>query len=95
MKLTTLKTKSTACAILAILCLHVALTGCATVSRENADLRQLYQPRVLRLEAGLQIVTQDGLYLPQVAEVWHSDPAFRELEQRYLDAVAALAASRK
>ena len=92
MKSTTLKMKSTACALLAILCLSAVQTGCVTASRENADLRHLYQPPVLRLQAGLQIVTQDGLHLPQVNEVWHSDARFRELEHRYLDALGAHAA---
>jgi len=92
MKSTPQKTKSTACAILVALCISAVLTGCATASRESADLRQLYQPPVLRLQAGLQLVTQDGLYLPQVNEVWHSDARFRELEHRYTDALAALAA---
>lgn len=95
MKSTTRKTKSTACALLAILSLSAALTGCATASRENADLRQLYQPPVLRLQAGLQIVTRDGLYLPQVNEVWHSDARFCDLEARYIDALAAVAALKK
>jgi hypothetical protein len=84
------KTRSTACAILAALLMLYGLTGCALVSPAGAESRRLYQPSLLRLAPSQQIQTQDGLYLPQVAEVWHSDARYRALERAYLDALSAL-----
>jgi hypothetical protein len=84
------KTKSTASAILAALLTLSALTGCAHVSPGGAASRSLYQPPVLRLSPALPpIQTPDGLYRPQVDEVWHSDARYRALERSYLDALAA------
>lgn len=92
MKSTQSKIKSRCCAIAAILLLSSGLTGCVTASRASADSRRLYQPPVLRLSPGQPVPTLDGVYLPQVAEIWHSDARYRDLESRYLDAVAASAA---
>lgn len=89
MKSTPSKTRSRSCAIAAILLLSIGLTGCVTASRESADSRRLYQPPVLRLSPGQPVPTLDGMYLPQVAEIWHSDARYRDLETRYLDALAA------
>lgn len=52
---------------------------------------QIYQPPVLRIYAGQEISTRDGLYRPQVDEVWHSDARYRSLEQENLNLAAALA----
>lgn len=92
MKSNASKKKLPICGLAVILCLSFGLTACATVSPASAASRRLYQPPVLRLSAGRPVETQDGLYLPQVNEVWHSDARFTELEARYLDALAALAA---
>lgn len=82
--------KSTASAILAGLLTLSALTGCAHVSRDDAALRSLYQPPVLRISPALPpIQTPDGIYRPQVEEVWHSDARYRALERAYLDSIAA------
>jgi hypothetical protein len=82
--------KSNASVILALLLTLSALTGCAHVSPAAADSRRLYQPSILRLPPGQEIQTQDGLYRPQVAEIWHSDARYRQLERAYLDQVSAL-----
>jgi len=82
-----------ACVALAMLLLSSLLTGCSHVSPASADSRRLYQPPVLRLPAGQPIQTQDGLYQPQTAEIWHSDARFLALASSYTDALAALAAS--
>lgn len=66
------------------------LTGCATGSPAPRESLQLYQPRVLRLKAGQPVPTTDGLYRPQVDEVWHSAAAFEDVEQKLLNATAAL-----
>lgn len=90
--LTAAKTRSSACAMLAILLLSVGQTGCQHASRADADSRLLYQPTVLRLAPGQTVETADGLHVPQVLEVWHSDARFRALENSYHDALAANAA---
>lgn len=85
------KTRSTVSAILAALLTLSALTGCAHVSHDAAVTLSLYQPPVLRLSPALPPVqTPDGIYRPQVEEVWHSDARFRALERSYLDTLAAL-----
>ena len=80
-----------ACAWLAILPASWLLTGCSHVSPASADSRRLYQPPVLRLPAGQPVQTQDGVYLPQTAEIWHSDARFLALAASYTDALSALA----
>lgn len=84
-----LKTKLSTCASLALLLLPFVLTGCASVSPGAGDSRRLYQAPVLRLPAAKPVQTKDGVYLPQVDEVWHSDARYRDLERAYLDLVTA------
>lgn len=86
------KTRSRACAVLAILAVSIGLTGCQHASRADADSRRLYQPSVLRLAPGQTVQTADGLHVPQVLEIWHSDARFRALENSYHDSLAAHAA---
>lgn len=71
--------------------LSALLTSCASESSAPKASLQIYQPRVLRLKAGQEVTTQDGLYRPQADEVWHSAAAFNELEQENLNLAAALA----
>lgn len=84
-----LKTRSSASASLALLLLPLVLTACAHVSPGAGDSRRLYQPPSLRLQAGQPVQTMDGVHLPQVDEVWHSDARYRDLERAYLDAISA------
>lgn len=86
-----MKSRSSACAVVAALATTSLLTGCATVSSAPEASRQLYQPRVLRLEAGQVIATRDGLHIPQADETWHSAAAFEALEAQVIDLSAALA----
>ncbi len=85
--------QSLACVIAATITLLGVLTGCALVSSapKVSPAASLYQPRVLRLAAGQTVPTQDGSYKPEVAEIWHSDRAYRELESQLIDTAAALA----
>lgn len=78
------------CAALLAIGLSAMLTGCATGSREPVASSALYQPRILRLEAGQVIATRDGTYLPKHHEVWHSPAAFDAVETQLLDALATL-----
>jgi hypothetical protein len=86
-----LKPVSQLCVLAAMMLLSVSLTSCATVSPAPKESLQLFQPRVLRLEAGREVVTRDGLYRPQTDEVWHSDGAYLTLEKQAIDLAAALA----
>ena len=87
------KLTSRACVMLSTICLLAVLTGCALVSSAPAvsPAASIYQPRVLRLAAGQLVPTQDGMYTPQVPEIWHSDRSYRELESQLIDTAAALA----
>lgn len=88
------KSRSSACVAWAALATTSLLTGCATVSSEPEASRQLYQPRVLRLEAGQVIATKDGLHIPQADETWHSAAAYEALETQVINLSAALAQER-
>ena len=79
------------CAIGAMMLLSASLMSCTSVSSADRASLQIYQPRVLRLAAGQETPTRDGRYLPQVDEVWHSDAAYRALEQENNNLAAALA----
>ena len=87
------------CALVATLLLSWLPIGCASGSsagRASLPVSSvLYQTPVLRLPAGQPVVTTDGTYTPQVAEVWHSDARFRAIEQENIDLAAALAAERR
>ena len=89
-----MKTRSSASALVVALTITLGLTGCATASSEPRESRQLYQPRVLRLEARQVIATRDGLHIPQVDETWHSAAAYEALEAQALNLSAALAQER-
>ena len=93
MSSTPLRLSTLSCVLLVILPASWLLIGCSHVSPASADSRRLYQPPVLRLPAGQPVQTQDGVYLPQTAEVWHSDARFLALAASYTDALAALAQS--
>jgi hypothetical protein len=81
--------------MLAMTLASAVLTSCATASSDAKASLRIYQPRSLRLQAGQEIQTRDGRYSPQVDEIWHSDAAYRELEQGLINATAALAQERQ
>ena len=89
-----MKPKSRLCALAVMTLVIAALTSCASVSSAPPVSLQVYQPRVLRLAAGQSVPTQDGIYRPQTAEVWHSAAAFAQLEQENLNLAAALTQER-
>lgn len=80
-------------ATLAILLVSCLLTACVSTSsapqQSSVASSLLYQPPVLRLEAGKPVQTKDGVYSPQNDEVWHSDARFRLLEQNVIDLTEA------
>lgn len=89
-----MKTKSllSALAVMTLAC--AGLTSCASVSSAPSASSQIYQPRVLRLQAGQAVTTRDGIYRPQTDETWHSARAFEQLEQENLNLAAALTQER-
>lgn len=87
----TSKTGSINYAILFIALTMCSLTGCNTVSSASgASSRQLYQPPILSLPAGIPVQTTEGTYTPQTHEVWHSAARFRAIEQQAQNLAAAL-----
>lgn len=53
------------------------LTSCASPSPTVADSMTLYSPPFLRLPAGTEVKTLDGIYRSQAEEVWHSDTEYQ------------------
>jgi hypothetical protein len=68
-------------AILVLMIQMIMLISCAKNSSMSNTSLTIYQPTIIRLKANSEVQTVDGLYKPQVDEVWHSDKRFRELER--------------
>lgn len=77
--------------VLAMLSLLCVLTSCSSASSDPRASLQLYQPRVLQLQAGVPVQTRAGRYTPQVDETWHSASAYEAIEQNAINLAAALA----
>ena len=60
------------------------LVSCSTPKQVAQDLGTLniYQPPIIILEGGKEVVTKEGNYTPQTDETWHSDYRYRELERK-------------
>ena len=81
------RTKSTRCARALLLPTSFALTLCCLASCASVASRtnlQIYQPPTLHLKAGVPIETADGIYTPQVDEVWHSAARYEAIEKQLL-----------
>jgi hypothetical protein len=64
----------------------LVLTGCATSTQTAQEQqRQLFQPLTLSLKAGQPIQTQQGLYTPQVDELWYSPSEMKKADDEILD----------
>lgn len=85
-----MKPKSLAYEIWATLLASLLLTACVSVLPAPKVSLSLYQPPVLRLQAGVTVQTKDGTYCPASDEVWQSDARYRALEQEALNLSAAL-----
>lgn len=79
------------CGLAVIAALMLSLTSCAHDLSAGKASPQLYQPRVLLLKAGQPVQTREGIYAPQVDEIWHSAAAYAELENQLINTAAALA----
>lgn len=76
--------KSKCFAIMATAILLMPLTSCGPNWRGKNQKLNIYQPSTLRLKKQHPIETIDGVYTPQLDEVWHSDARFRKLEREIL-----------
>ena len=86
-----MKTKSPVFALSLILAATCWLTGCNSASSARKAGWVIYQPRILSLKAGRPVQTAEGIYTPQVDEVWHSAAAYNALESQLTDLAAAAA----
>ncbi len=75
--------RSSRFAVLALSLTLSVLTSCVTKSPKSAPILNVYQPSVLTLPAGTEVLTENGLYTAQTREVWHSDKRFRDLEREF------------
>ena len=66
---------------LVIAMMLIGLTSCASVSTQSVSDLNIYQPSTLRLSKSIPVQTRDGIYTPQIDEVWHSDARYRRLER--------------
>lgn len=71
-------------AVMATAILLMPLTSCEQNLHGKNQKLNIYQPSTLRLKKDLPIETVDGIYKPQLDEVWHSDARFRKLEREIL-----------
>ena len=73
-------TKLKSCVMMGAALLLIAQTSCVWNSNENVKNWKIYQPSTLKLQKNVPIQTLDGVYTPQVNEIWHSDDRFRKVE---------------
>lgn len=71
-------------ALKALTIVMIALTSCDPSFSRKENTLNIYQPTILSLEKGKTIPTKDGMYTPQLNEVWHSDARYRKLERDLL-----------
>lgn len=62
----------------------IILSSCASPQKAAKDFGSLnlYQPPIIILEGGKEVVTKEGRYTPQMDETWHSDYRYRALERK-------------
>ena len=65
----------------ALVMMLIGLTSCAKDLPPNVRDLNIYQPSTLKLQKGEPIPTEEGIYMPNTDEVWHSDARFRRLER--------------
>lgn len=64
--------------------LPLFLISCSSPRKAASDFgpMNIYQPPIIILQGGKEVVTQEGIYTPQTDETWHSDYRYRELERK-------------
>lgn len=76
------------------LTIALMLTGCSPSGRPDALSPTIYAPDSLVLKAGVPVATPEGVYRPQVDELWHSHRAYMAEREARMDALAALSQAR-
>jgi len=84
------KAESLPTGIKIILLATVLLTGCATGGDGRQLTARLYQPTYLYLPQGKSLMTQEGIYTPQINESWVAKWKYQQLERDYLVVIAEL-----
>ena len=70
--------KSSLLNLLLIPSIALVLASCGSSSKPLENSMQLYSPEMLRVKKGNPIQTTDGVYTPQVDEVWHSHSQYMD-----------------
>lgn len=68
--------KSSPLNLLLIPSIALVLASCVSHSTPLENSMALYSPEMLRVKKGSPIQTIDGVYIPQVDEVWHSHSVY-------------------
>ena len=68
--------------ISAVALLLSGLTSCSSNSSLKNSTLNIYQPSTLTLSPGTTVQTKEGVYTPQLEEIWHSDKRYRDLERK-------------
>ena len=77
-----IKLKNLGIGVILSLLMLLTLSSCICSTRGNGS--RIYQTPILRLKAGTEVMTEEGLYKAQVDEIWHSDGRYRDLEKKLL-----------
>lgn len=72
------------CLIILIGIVLLIASSCVSPQKAAKDFGplNLYQPPIIILEGGKEVVTKEGKYTPQTDETWHSDYRYRALERK-------------
>lgn len=77
-----IKSKSLGIGVILSLLMTLTFSSCSCSTKGNGS--RIYQTPILRLKAGTEVQTEEGLYKAQVDEIWHSDGRYRDLEKKLL-----------
>jgi hypothetical protein len=76
------KSKSLGIGVILSLLIMLTLSSCNCSTKGNGS--RIYQTPILRIKAGTEVNTEEGIYKAQVDEIWHSDGRYRDLEKKLL-----------
>lgn len=76
------KSKSLGIGAILSLLIMLTLSSCNCSTKGNGS--RIYQTPILRIKAGTEVNTEEGIYKAQVDEIWHSDGRYRDLEKKLL-----------
>ena len=64
--------------LLLIPSIALALVSCVSSKKPLENSMKLWSPELLRLKAGSPVQTVDGIYTPQIDEVWHNHAQYMD-----------------